>query len=188
MIIRTLVSYTVTLISPSGQNDQKDHREASADVDAGFDWDSQAQFRRGVSNLRLHVSSHLYPCITYHVQFGNKKPQCSSCFLMPIQSDSIDGIFKTVTDAAKISQGAGGVGISVQHIRAAGSYIAGTNGTSNGLVPMLKVYNATAAYVDQGGGKRKGAFAIYVEPWHADIFDVLQVRRRRRLTCMYSTF
>jgi len=105
---------------------------------------------------------------------GTPKPQMSSCFLLTMKQDSIDGIYDTLKQTAKISQSAGGIGLSIHNIRATGSYIAGTNGTSNGIVPMLRVFNDTARYVDQGGGKRKGSFAIYVEPWHADIFDFLE--------------
>ena len=108
---------------------------------------------------------------------GTPKPQMSSCFLLAMQDDSIDGIYDTLKQTAKISQSAGGIGLSIHNVRATGSYIAGTNGTSNGIVPMLRVYNDTARYVDQGGGKRKGSFAIYVEPWHADIFDFLDLRK-----------
>ncbi len=108
---------------------------------------------------------------------GTPKPQMSSCFLLTMQDDSIDGIYDTLKQTAKISQSAGGIGLSIHNIRATGSYIAGTNGTSNGIVPMLRVYNDTARYVDQGGGKRKGSFAIYMEPWHADIFDFLELRK-----------
>ncbi len=108
---------------------------------------------------------------------GTPKPQMSSCFLLTMQDDSIDGIYDTLKQTAKISQSAGGIGLSIHNVRATGSYIAGTNGTSNGIVPMLRVYNDTARYVDQGGGKRKGSFAIYVEPWHADIFDFLDLKK-----------
>lgn len=108
---------------------------------------------------------------------GTPKPQMSSCFLLAMQDDSIDGIYDTLKQTAKISQSAGGIGLSIHNIRATGSYIRGTNGTSNGIVPMLRVFNDTARYVDQGGGKRKGSFAIYVEPWHADIFDFLDLRK-----------
>ncbi|WP_036381374.1 ribonucleoside-diphosphate reductase subunit alpha [Muricauda sp. MAR_2010_75] len=108
---------------------------------------------------------------------GTPKPQMSSCFLLAMKDDSIDGIYDTLKQTAKISQSAGGIGLSIHNIRATGSYIAGTNGTSNGIVPMLRVYNDTARYVDQGGGKRKGSFAIYVEPWHADIFDFLDLKK-----------
>lgn len=108
---------------------------------------------------------------------GTPKPQLSSCFLLSMTDDSIPGIFETLSRCAKISQSAGGIGISVHNIRAKGSYIKGTGGTSNGIIPMLKVFNDTARYVDQGGGKRKGAFAVYLEPWHADIFDFLDLKK-----------
>ena len=108
---------------------------------------------------------------------GTPKPQMSSCFLLTMKDDSIDGIYDTLKSAAKISQSAGGIGLSIHNVRATGSYIRGTNGTSNGIVPMLRVFNDTARYVDQGGGKRKGSFAIYLEPWHADIFDFLDLRK-----------
>jgi ribonucleoside-diphosphate reductase alpha chain len=105
------------------------------------------------------------------------KPQLSSCFLLSMTEDSISGIFETLTRCSKISQSAGGIGLSIHNVRAKGSYIKGTGGTSNGIVPMLKVFNDTARYVDQGGGKRKGAFAIYLEPWHADIIDFLDLKK-----------
>ena len=108
---------------------------------------------------------------------GTPKPQLSSCFLLQMEDDSIDGIYNTLKNCAKISQSAGGIGLSMHNIRATGSYIRGTNGTSNGIVPMLRVFNDTARYVDQGGGKRKGSFAIYLEPWHADIFDFLELKK-----------
>ena len=108
---------------------------------------------------------------------GTPKPQMSSCFLLTMKDDSIDGIYDTLKSCAKISQSAGGIGLSIHNIRATGSYIRGTNGTSNGIIPMLRVFNDTARYVDQGGGKRKGSFAIYLEPWHADIFDFLDLRK-----------
>jgi ribonucleoside-diphosphate reductase alpha chain len=101
----------------------------------------------------------------------------SSCFLLDVQDDSIDGIYKTLHKTALISKAAGGIGLSVHKIRATGTYIKGTNGTSNGLIPMLKVFNETARYVDQGGGKRKGSFAIYLEPWHPDVFEFLQLKK-----------
>ena len=108
---------------------------------------------------------------------GTPKAQMSSCFLLTMQNDSIDGIYNTLKQCAKISQSAGGIGLSISNIRAKGSYIKGTNGTSNGIVPMLKVFNDTARYVDQGGGKRKGSFAAYIEPWHADIYDFLDLKK-----------
>lgn len=108
---------------------------------------------------------------------GTPNPQMSSCFLLTTKDDSIEGIFDTLRQCAKISQTAGGIGLSIHNIRATGSYIRGTNGASNGIVPMLRVFNDTARYVDQGGGKRKGSFAIYLEPWHADIFDFLDLKK-----------
>ena len=104
---------------------------------------------------------------------GTPFNQMSSCFLLMMQEDSIEGIYDTLKQCALISKSAGGIGLSVHNIRSTSSYIRGTNGNSNGLVPMLRVFNDTARYVDQGGGKRKGAFAIYLEPWHADIFEFL---------------
>jgi ribonucleoside-diphosphate reductase alpha chain len=108
---------------------------------------------------------------------GTDKAQMSSCFLLSMKGDSIDGIYDTLKQCALISQSAGGIGLSIHNIRAKGTFIKGTNGTSNGIVPMLKVFNDTARYVDQGGGKRKGAFAIYLEPWHADIHDFLELKK-----------
>jgi ribonucleoside-diphosphate reductase alpha chain len=108
---------------------------------------------------------------------GTPKPQLSSCFLLTMQSDSILGIYDTLKQCALISQSAGGIGVSIHNIRATGSYIKGTNGYSNGIIPMLRVFNDTARYVDQGGNKRKGAFAIYLEPWHADIFEFLDLKK-----------
>ena len=108
---------------------------------------------------------------------GTPKPQMSSCFLLTMQDDSIEGIYDTLKQTAKISQSAGGIGLSIHNVRATGSYIKGTNGESNGIVPMLRVFNDTARYVDQGGGKRKGSFAIYLEPWHADVFDFLDLKK-----------
>jgi ribonucleoside-diphosphate reductase subunit M1 len=108
---------------------------------------------------------------------GTPRPQLSSCFLICMKNDSIEGIYDTLKECACISKSAGGIGLSMHNIRATGSYIRGTNGSSNGIVPMLRVFNDTARYVDQGGGKRKGAFAMYLEPWHADIFDWLELRK-----------
>ncbi|MDZ4715092.1 MAG: ribonucleoside-diphosphate reductase subunit alpha [Cytophagales bacterium] len=108
---------------------------------------------------------------------GTPKPQLSSCFLLTMKDDSIDGIYDTLKNCAKISQSAGGIGLSVHNVRAKGSYIKGTGGTSNGIVPMLRNFDMTARYVDQGGGKRKGSFAIYIEPWHADVFDFLDLKK-----------
>jgi ribonucleoside-diphosphate reductase alpha subunit len=108
---------------------------------------------------------------------GTPKPQLSSCFLLSMTDDSISGIFETLGRCAKISQSAGGIGLSIHNVRATGSYIRGTGGSSNGIIPMLRVFNDTARYVDQGGGKRKGAFAVYLEPWHADVFEFLELKK-----------
>ena len=108
---------------------------------------------------------------------GTPKPQLSSCFLLTMKDDSIDGIYDTLKQCAKISQSAGGIGLSIHNVRATGSYIKGTNGVSNGIIPMLRNFDMTARYVDQGGGKRKGSFAIYIEPWHSDIFEFLQLKK-----------
>jgi ribonucleoside-diphosphate reductase alpha chain len=108
---------------------------------------------------------------------GTPKPQLSSCFLLTMKDDSIDGIYDTLKQCAKISQSAGGIGLSIHNVRAKGSYIRGTNGKSNGIVPMLRNFDMTARYVDQGGGKRKGSFAIYLEPWHADVKDFLELKK-----------
>ena len=108
---------------------------------------------------------------------GTPKPQMSSCFLLTMKDDSIEGIYDTLKSCAQISQSAGGIGLAIHNVRATGSYIKGTNGTSNGIVPMLRVFNDTARYVDQGGGKRKGSFAMYIEPWHADVFDFLDLKK-----------
>jgi ribonucleoside-diphosphate reductase alpha chain len=124
--------------------------------------------------LSTHKMTHATPTL---FNAGTKRPQLSSCFLLTMQEDSIQGIYKTLSDVAAISQNAGGIGLAIHNVRATGSYIKGTNGTSNGIVPMLKVFNETARYVDQGGGKRKGSFAIYLEPWHADVEDWLDLRK-----------
>ncbi|HLV43280.1 MAG TPA: ribonucleoside-diphosphate reductase subunit alpha, partial [Brumimicrobium sp.] len=108
---------------------------------------------------------------------GTPKPQMSSCFLLTMKDDSISGIYDTLKSCAQISQSAGGIGLAIHDVRAKGSYIRGTNGESNGLIPMLRVFNDTARYVDQGGGKRKGSFAMYLEPWHADVFDFLDMKK-----------
>ena len=108
---------------------------------------------------------------------GTPQPQLSSCFLVDMKDDSIEGIYDTLKTCALISKTAGGIGFNIHRIRATGSYIAGTNGSSNGIVPMLRVFNNTARYVDQGGNKRPGAFAVYLEPWHADVFEFLDLRK-----------
>ena len=124
--------------------------------------------------LSTHMMTHATPTL---FNAGTRKPQLSSCFLLTTSDDSIAGIYKTLTDVATISQNAGGIGLAIHNIRSTGSYIRGTNGTSNGIIPMLRVFNETARYVDQGGGKRKGSFAIYLEPWHADVEDFLELRK-----------
>jgi ribonucleoside-diphosphate reductase alpha subunit len=121
--------------------------------------------------MLMHASPTLFNSGTMH-------PQCSSCFLTQIPEDSVDGIYENVSECAKISKGAGGLSVAITKIRANKSYIAGTNGISDGIAPMLKVYNDTARYIDQGGGRRKGAFAMYLEPWHADILDFLSMKRQ----------
>jgi len=110
---------------------------------------------------------------------GTTRPQLSSCFLLDVEDDSIEGIFNTLKESAQISKNAGGIGIAFSKVRAKGTYIAGTNGTSNGIIPFLKIYNETARAVDQGGGKRKGSIAIYMEPWHSDIFEFLDLRKNQ---------
>ncbi len=120
--------------------------------------------------LFTHASPTLFNAAT-------PRPQLSSCFLLTMASDSIEGIYDTLKQCALISKSAGGIGLNVHCIRAHGSYIAGTNGHSNGLIPMLRVFNNTARYVDQGGNKRPGAFAIYLEPWHGDIFEFLDLKK-----------
>lgn len=124
--------------------------------------------------MSLKYFTHATPTL---FNAGTPFPQMSSCFLLTMKADSIPGIYETLTQSAKISKSAGGIGIAVSNIRAKESYIRGTNGSSNGIVPMLKVFNDTARYVDQGGGKRKGSFAMYLEPWHADIFDFLDLKK-----------
>lgn len=124
--------------------------------------------------MSLKYFTHASPTL---FNAGTPSPQMSSCFLIDMKEDSIDGIYDTLKTCALISKTAGGIGLNVHRIRATGSYIGGTNGTSNGLIPMLRVYNNTARYVDQGGNKRPGAFAIYLEPWHADVFGFLDLRK-----------
>nr|CCC95384.1 unnamed protein product [Trypanosoma congolense IL3000] len=125
-------------------------------------------------HMSLGYFTHATPTL---FNAGTPTPQMSSCFLLAMREDSIEGIYDTLKQCAIISKSAGGIGVHVHNIRCAGSYIAGTNGTSNGLVPMLRVLNNTARYVDQGGGKRKGAFAVYLEPWHADILGFLLLKK-----------
>lgn len=108
---------------------------------------------------------------------GTPRPQMSSCYLLAMEDDSVDGIYNTLKDCANISKYAGGIGLHIHNVRASGTHIRGTNGTSNGIVPMLRVFNNTARYIDQGGGRRNGSFAIYLEPWHADVFAFLEMRK-----------
>ena len=108
---------------------------------------------------------------------GTPRPQLSSCYLLAMEDDSVDGIYNTLKDCANISKYAGGIGLHIHNVRASGTHIRGTNGTSNGIVPMLRVFNNTARYIDQGGGRRNGSFAMYLEPWHADIFPFLEMRK-----------
>ena len=132
------------------------------DVKETYDFMSKRYF--------IHASPTLFNAGTNHNYL-------SSCFLLAMEDDSIDGIYKTLHKTALISKSAGGIGLHVHNIRASGAKISSTNGTSSGLIPMLKVFNDTARYVDQGGNKRPGAFAIYIEPWHMDIFDVLDLKK-----------
>jgi ribonucleoside-diphosphate reductase alpha chain len=143
-------------------------------VSVGIHLDDLASVKETYELMSKKFFTHATPTL---FNSGTPKPQMSSCFLLAMQDDSIDGIYDTLKQTAKISQSAGGIGLSIHNVRATGSYISGTNGTSNGIVPMLRVFNDTARYVDQGGGKRKGSFAIYVEPWHADIFDFLDLKK-----------
>ena len=132
---------------------------------------------KAIENYKMmsdHLFTHTTPTL-YNA--GSSKEQFASCFLLTMKEDSIKGIYETLGDCAQISKHAGGIGLSVHDIRAKESYIAGTNGFSNGLVPMLRVFNDTARYVDQGGGKRNGSFAIYLEPWHADILEFLELKK-----------
>lgn len=143
-------------------------------VSVGIHLDDLAAVKETYELMSKKYFTHATPTL---FNSGTPKPQMSSCFLLSMKEDSIDGIYDTLKQTAKISQSAGGIGVSIHNIRATGSYIGGTNGTSNGIVPMLRVFNDTARYVDQGGGKRKGSFAIYLEPWHADIFDFLDLKK-----------
>ena len=143
-------------------------------VSVGIWGDNLEMVQKTYDMLSEGLFTHATPTL---FNAGTKRPQLSSCFLIDVHDDSIPGIYKTLSDAAVISQNAGGIGINIHKIRAKGAYIKGTNGTSNGIVPMLKVFNETARYVDQGGGKRKGSIAIYLEPWHADVEDFLDLRK-----------
>lgn len=143
-------------------------------VSIGIHLDDLASAKETYELMSKKYFTHATPTL---FNSGTPKPQMSSCFLLTMKDDSIEGIYDTLKQTAKISQSAGGIGLSIHNIRATGSYIAGTNGTSNGIVPMLRVFNDTARYVDQGGGKRKGSFAIYMETWHADIMDFLDLKK-----------
>ncbi|MCT8339102.1 ribonucleoside-diphosphate reductase subunit alpha [Flavobacteriaceae bacterium TK19130] len=143
-------------------------------VSVGIHMDDIASVKETYELMSKKYFTHATPTL---FNSGTPRPQMSSCFLLTMKDDSIEGIYDTLKQTAQISQSAGGIGLSIHNVRATGSYIAGTNGTSNGIVPMLRVFNDTARYVDQGGGKRKGSFAIYVEPWHADIFDFLDLKK-----------
>ena len=138
---------------------------------------SQRGHRERHPYLRLDEQNDVHSRYTNVVQRRTPRPQLASCFLVTMKDDSIDGIYDTLKSCACISKYAGGIGLSVHNIRSTGSYICGTNGSSNGIVPMLRVFNDTARYVDQGGGKRKGSFAIYLEPWHSDVFEFLDLKK-----------
>eukprot|EP00388_Colpodella_angusta_P022662 GDKJ01058002.1.p1 GENE.GDKJ01058002.1~~GDKJ01058002.1.p1 ORF type:complete len:667 (+),score=72.46 GDKJ01058002.1:101-2002(+) len=143
-------------------------------VAIGIHFEDIARVKETYELLSTGVFTHATPTL---FNAGTPNPQMSSCFLVAMKEDSIEGIYDTLKQCARISKAAGGIGLHVHNIRCTGSYIAGTNGTSNGLNPMLRVWNNTARYVDQGGGKRKGAFAVYLEPWHGDILDFIQLKR-----------
>lgn len=143
-------------------------------VSIGIWGDNLKEVQKTYEMLSTGVFTHATPTL---FNAGTKKPQLSSCFLIDVDSDSIQGIYKTLSDCAAISQSAGGIGLNIHKVRAKGSYIKGTNGESNGIVPMLKVFNETARYVDQGGGKRKGSIAVYLEPWHSDIKDFINLKK-----------
>jgi ribonucleoside-diphosphate reductase alpha chain len=145
-------------------------------VSVGIWRDNLEMVQKTYDMLSQGLFTHATPTL---FNASTNRPQLSSCFLLDIDDDSIPGIYKTLSDCALISQSAGGIGINIHKIRAKGSYIKGTNGYSNGIIPMLKVFNETARYVDQGGGKRKGSIAVYLEPWHGDIFDFLELRKNQ---------
>jgi len=145
-----------------------------ARVAVGIHGDDMAAVRETYAALSWHTYTHATPTL---FNAGTKHAQLASCFLLPISEDSIEGIFATLGRCAAISKHAGGLGLAVGHVRGTGTPIAGTNGSSNGLVPMLRVFNETMRYVDQGGGKRKGSCAVYIEPWHADVLDVLDLKK-----------
>ena len=162
MFMRVACGIHVQCHNDFAWTNQKDNDKIVEAVVETYDLMSQKYF--------IHATPTLFNAAT-------PRPQLSSCYLIAMEDDSIDGIFNTLKDCAAISKWAGGIGLHVHNIRSMGSHIRGTNGHSNGLVPMLRVFNSTARYVDQGGGKRNGSFAIYVEPWHGDIFDFLDLRK-----------
>jgi ribonucleoside-diphosphate reductase alpha chain len=143
-------------------------------VSIGIHGENLAKIKETYDLMSQKYFTHATPTL---FNAGTPHPQLSSCFLLAMENDSIEGIYNTLKDCALISKWAGGIGLHIHNIRASGSHIRGTNGSSNGIVPMLKVFNNTAKYVDQGGGKRNGSFAIYLEPWHADIENFLQMRK-----------
>lgn len=143
-------------------------------VAIGIHGDNLEKIRETYDYMSQKCFTHATPTL---FNAGTPRPQLSSCFLLSMEEDSIEGIFNTLKDCALISKLAGGIGLHIHNVRAKGSHIRGTNGSSNGIVPMLRVFNNTAKYVDQGGGKRNGSFAIYLEPWHADIESFLQMRK-----------
>eukprot|EP01064_Diplonema_japonicum_P015411 TRINITY_DN2313_c3_g1_i1.p1 TRINITY_DN2313_c3_g1~~TRINITY_DN2313_c3_g1_i1.p1 ORF type:complete len:793 (+),score=241.51 TRINITY_DN2313_c3_g1_i1:76-2454(+) len=143
-------------------------------VAIGIHFDNIERVLETYKHLSEGMFTHATPTL---FNAGTPNPQMSSCFLVAMKDDSIEGIYDTLKTCALISKTAGGIGVHVHNIRSNGSYIRGTNGESNGLVPMLRVFNDTARYVDQGGGKRKGSFAVYLEPWHADVFDFIQMKK-----------
>jgi len=163
-------SYLLKLNGKTGESPQHMYMR----VAVGIWGDDSKNAIKTYEMLSNQVMTHATPTL---FNSGTKKPQLSSCFLIMMDDDSIPGIYKTLSDTALISQNAGGIGLAIHNIRSTGSYIKGTNGSSNGIIPMLKVFNETARYVDQGGGRRKGSFAVYLEPWHADVEDFLDLRK-----------
>ena len=143
-------------------------------VSVGIHGSDLEKVKTTYDSMSMKFFTHATPTL---FNAGTPRPQLSSCYLLSMKEDSIDGIYETLSDCAKISKWAGGIGLHIHNIRASGTHINGTNGTSNGIVPMLRVYNNTARYVDQGGGKRNGSFAIYLEPWHKDIYDFLEMKK-----------
>ena len=143
-------------------------------VSLGIHGDDMDAVRKTYDAMSRLQYTHATPTL---FNMGTRHAQGSSCYLVAMENDSIDGIYKTLHDCAMISKWAGGIGVHIHNVRGKGSHIRGTNGTSNGIVPMLRVFNATARYCDQGGGKRKGSFAIYLEPWHSDVEDFLRLKK-----------